>query len=62
MLESHTIVCFDDALINFLAGTPVPDEVRTLHQFAGGLPAKAPVAVTSRADAVSSSACSARNC
>ncbi len=40
------IVCFGEALIDFLAGPPAaPGEARTFRQFAGGAPANAAVAV-----------------
>jgi fructokinase len=43
--ESRSIVCFGEALIDFLAGAPAPGEARTFRQFAGGAPANAAVAV-----------------
>jgi len=41
----NTIVCFGEALIDFLASTPAAGETRTFRQFAGGAPANAAVAV-----------------
>ncbi|KAF1722765.1 carbohydrate kinase family protein [Pseudoxanthomonas wuyuanensis] len=43
--DSSTILCFGEALIDFLAGEPAPGEARTFRQFAGGAPANAAVAV-----------------
>jgi len=40
-----TIVCFGEALIDFLASPPTAGETRTFRQFAGGAPANAAVAV-----------------
>ncbi len=45
MSEAKTIVCFGEALIDFLASPPVAGEARTFRQFAGGAPANAAVAV-----------------
>lgn len=43
---TSTIVCFGEALIDFLAGAPpAPGEARAFRQFAGGAPANAAVAV-----------------
>ncbi len=42
---NNTILCFGEALIDFLAGEPVEGEARTFRQFAGGAPANAAVAV-----------------
>ena len=43
---SKRIVCFGEALIDFLAGPPgTPGEARVFRQFAGGAPANAAVAV-----------------
>jgi len=39
------IVCFGEALIDFLAGRTEPGQVRAFRQFAGGAPANAAVAV-----------------
>ncbi|MGH8026029.1 MAG: PfkB family carbohydrate kinase, partial [Pseudoxanthomonas sp.] len=41
----RTILCFGEALIDFLASEPVEGEVRTFRQYAGGAPANAAVAV-----------------
>ncbi|MDH5825013.1 carbohydrate kinase [Luteimonas sp. RD2P54] len=43
--HGHTIVCFGEALIDFLAGPVVEGEARAFRQFAGGAPANAAVAV-----------------
>jgi len=40
-----TIVCFGEALIDFLAAPPAPSEAPTFRQFAGGAPANAAVAI-----------------
>lgn len=45
MSEGKTIVCFGEALIDFLASPPVSGEAPTFRQFAGGAPANAAVAV-----------------
>jgi len=45
MSGTNTIVCFGEALIDFLAGPQVAGEARTFQQFAGGAPANAAVAV-----------------
>lgn len=45
MSNRNTIVCFGEALIDFLASPPVAGEARTFRQFAGGAPANAAVAV-----------------
>jgi fructokinase len=42
---NDTILCFGEALIDFLAGEPIEGEARTFRQFAGGAPANAAVAV-----------------
>ncbi|WP_454830832.1 carbohydrate kinase family protein [Pseudoxanthomonas wuyuanensis] len=42
---NSTILCFGEALIDFLAGEPADGEARTFRQFAGGAPANAAVAV-----------------
>lgn len=42
---NNTIVCFGEALIDFLAGEPSEGEARSFRQFAGGAPANAAVAV-----------------
>jgi fructokinase len=43
--HDYSIVCFGEALIDFLASPVTPGEVRTFRQFAGGAPANAAVAV-----------------
>lgn len=43
--DSKAIVCFGEALIDFLASPPATGEARTFRQFAGGAPANAAVAV-----------------
>lgn len=43
--RDYSIVCFGEALIDFLASPPIPGETRTFRQFAGGAPANAAVAV-----------------
>ncbi|MFT3763209.1 MAG: carbohydrate kinase [Pseudoxanthomonas sp.] len=45
MNPSNTIVCFGEALIDFLAAPPAAGEAPTFRQFAGGAPANAAVAV-----------------
>ena len=45
MSSSNTIVCFGEALIDFLASTPAQAGASTFRQFAGGAPANAAVAV-----------------
>ncbi|MCA0393287.1 MAG: carbohydrate kinase [Proteobacteria bacterium] len=45
MSRADTIVCFGEALIDFLAAPVVPGQTRTFQQFAGGAPANAAVAV-----------------
>ena len=45
MNPRNTIVCFGEALIDFLAAKPAPLKVPTYSQFAGGAPANAAVAV-----------------
>lgn len=45
MTRAGTIVCFGEALIDFLAQPPSPDAPRTFVQFAGGAPANVAVAV-----------------
>ena len=45
MSSPNTIVCFGEALIDFLAASPAPSEAPTFRQFAGGAPANAAVAV-----------------
>lgn len=45
MTSPSTIVCFGEALIDFLAATPAQPEAPTFCQFAGGAPANAAVAV-----------------
>ena len=45
MTRPTSIVCFGEALIDFLAGPQVAGETRTFQQFAGGAPANAAVAV-----------------
>lgn len=42
---NNTILCFGEALIDFLASEPLEGEARTFRQFAGGAPANAAVAV-----------------
>jgi fructokinase len=42
---NNTILCFGEALIDFLASEPSPGEARSFRQFAGGAPANAAVAV-----------------
>jgi fructokinase len=42
---NNTILCFGEALIDFLASEPLPGEARSFRQFAGGAPANAAVAV-----------------
>ena len=43
---ARSVVCFGEALIDFLAGpVPAPGEARAFRQFAGGAPANAAVAV-----------------
>jgi fructokinase len=44
-VNNSTILCFGEALIDFLASEPATGEVRTFRQFAGGAPANAAVAV-----------------
>lgn len=41
----NTVVCFGEALIDFLASEPAEGQARTFRQFAGGAPANAAVAV-----------------
>ncbi|MFT4197650.1 MAG: carbohydrate kinase [Pseudoxanthomonas sp.] len=43
--STPSIVCFGEALIDFLANEPVAGQARTFSQFAGGAPANAAVAV-----------------
>lgn len=45
MSSPNTIVCFGEALIDFLAATPAQSGAPTFRQFAGGAPANAAVAV-----------------
>ncbi len=45
MSHGHTVVCFGEALIDFLAAPAVDGEARAFRQFAGGAPANAAVAV-----------------
>lgn len=45
MTHGHTVVCFGEALIDFLAAPVVEGEARAFRQFAGGAPANAAVAV-----------------
>lgn len=45
MSTSKPIVCFGEALIDFLASPPESGQARTFRQFAGGAPANAAVAV-----------------
>lgn len=45
MRPPGTIVCFGEALIDFLAATPAQGEAPTFRQFAGGAPANAAAAV-----------------
>ena len=45
MSSPDTIVCFGEALIDFLAATPAQSGAPTFRQFAGGAPANAAVAV-----------------
>lgn len=45
MTDASRIVCFGEALIDFLARPPVPGSPRTFQQFAGGAPANVAVAV-----------------
>lgn len=45
MGPSNAIVCFGEALIDFLATPPAPFEAPTFRQFAGGAPANAAVAI-----------------
>jgi len=45
MSPPGTIVCFGEALIDFLATPPAPLEAPTFRQFAGGAPANAAVAI-----------------
>ena len=45
MNNAKKIICFGEALIDFLAGPQVAGETRTFRQFAGGAPANAAVAV-----------------
>jgi fructokinase len=42
---NNTILCFGEALIDFLASEPSEGEARSFRQFAGGAPANAAVAV-----------------
>jgi fructokinase len=42
---NDTILCFGEALIDFLASEPAEGQARTFRQFAGGAPANAAVAV-----------------
>ena len=42
---NNTILCFGEALIDFLASPPIEGQARTFRQFAGGAPANAAVAV-----------------
>lgn len=42
---NNTILCFGEALIDFLASEPSAGEARSFRQFAGGAPANAAVAV-----------------
>lgn len=44
-MSANVIVCFGEALIDFLASPIVAGEARTFRQFAGGAPANAAVAV-----------------
>ncbi|TYT23658.1 carbohydrate kinase [Luteimonas viscosa] len=45
MSRDHTIVCFGEALIDFLATPADAGEARVFRQFAGGAPANAAVAI-----------------
>lgn len=45
MTGTGTVVCFGEALIDFLAQPPAPDAPRAFLQFAGGAPANVAVAV-----------------
>lgn len=45
MTRTGTVVCFGEALIDFLAQPPAPDAPRAFLQFAGGAPANVAVAV-----------------
>jgi len=45
MSKANTIICFGEALIDFLASPPTAGEARIFRQFAGGAPANAAVAV-----------------
>lgn len=45
MNPGNTIVCFGEAIIDFLAAAPVHSRAPTFSQFAGGAPANAAVAV-----------------
>lgn len=45
MSKANTIICFGEALIDFLAIPPTAGEARIFRQFAGGAPANAAVAV-----------------
>ncbi|KAF1711584.1 carbohydrate kinase family protein [Pseudoxanthomonas sacheonensis] len=44
-VANDTILCFGEALIDFLASEPAEGQARTFRQFAGGAPANAAVAV-----------------
>jgi len=44
-MSAGAIVCFGEALIDFLSEAPAADGVRSFRQFAGGAPANAAVAV-----------------
>ncbi len=44
-VANNVILCFGEALIDFLAGEPAEGQARTFRQFAGGAPANAAVAV-----------------
>ena len=45
LMSTKVIVCFGEALIDFLASPIAADETRTFRQYAGGAPANAAVAV-----------------